>query len=274
MSGLVQYNSQRDSLRAMLIDDVKGIDALIPREVRRAGLTANRLCAIVLDATLRDPKILDCIPATIVRCVRTSAELGLEIGSPLGEAYIVPFKTKTQAVVATFVAGYKGLIKLAVGSPDIRNVEARLVYASDEFDYDYGTSPHIRHRPRPGDRRDDAVIAAYSVAFFAGAKATPGACQFEVMERDELNKIRARSKAKNGPWSTDTAAMFRKCPVRKLANTLDLSSLGRMKRAIERDEEPQWVKPVGLADLTSTSAATDGTEGAADGEVLEGEIVS
>lgn len=253
----------------MLISEHKEIGALIPREIRRAGLDATRLCSIILDATLRTPEILDCIPATIIRCVRTSAELGLEIGSPLGEAYAVPFRSKKGPLIATFVAGYKGLIKLAVGSPEIRNIEARLVWRGDEFDYNYGTNPRVHHKPVPsqGPRDPRDVLAAYSVAYFAGAKAADGACQFEVMERPDLDEIRARSKATNGPWKTDAPAMFRKCPVRRLANTLDLSSLGRMKRALEADEDDRHVRPAGLQDIGSDAAART------EEEIQEGELV-
>lgn len=255
MSAIVNYRERRDELSKSLVNAQKRMDAVIPMRARELGLSGVRLSAIVLDATLRDPSLLACDLSSIVRCVVTSAELGLEIGSPLGEAYIVPYKGR-----ATFIAGYKGLVKLALQTPSLAKLESRVVYADDEFAYRYGTDPQIEHQPGKGSRVDPKlVVAAYAIAF-----QRDGNTQFEVMERDELDRIRAKSRAAKGPWISDTIAMYRKCPIRKLANYIELSPLAR--DAFAKDEEPKYVMPAAVVEAGDVAVE-------AEAEAIDAELV-
>jgi recombination protein RecT len=207
------------------------LGAIIPAAM---GMTPSRAIAVVLDAVVRQPELLDCTRASIVRAVLQAAEVGLELGSPLGEAYLVPFRNwkRGNQQEAQFVAGYKGLIRLMLMSPEVSHVDARIVREADVFDYDYGTSPQIKHRPGVGDiRQRGDVVAAYAIVHHVG-----GGFQFDVMDRAELDLIRASAKATkpSAPWNAHTDEMFRKCPVRRLAKYVRLSPLGR--RCVELDE--------------------------------------
>lgn len=196
------------------------------------GLTPSRCIGVVLDAVVRNPALLKCTPASIVRATLQAAEVGLELGSPLGEAYLVPFWSKAVGgEEAQFMAGYKGLIKLMCMGEGVSHVDARLVRQNDAFDYDYGTSPKITHRPGIGDGRQRGdIVAAYAIVHYRDK-----GFQFDVMDRGELDKIRAGAKAREySPWNQHTDEMFRKCPVRRLAKYARLSPLG--KRCVELDE--------------------------------------
>lgn len=198
------------------------------------GMTPSRAIAVVLDAVVRQPELLDCTRASIVRAVLQAAEVGLELGSPLGEAYLVPFRNwkRGNQQEAQFVAGYKGFIKLMLMSPEVSHVDARLVREADVFDYDYGTSPQIKHRPGIGDIRQRGDVAyAYAITHYKS-----GRFQFDVMDRAELDRIRESAKAtgKASPWNAHTDEMFRKCPVRRLSKYSALSPLA--KRCVELDE--------------------------------------
>lgn len=196
------------------------------------GLTPSRCIGVVLDAVVRTPALLKCTPASIVRATLQAAEVGLELGSPLGEAYLVPFWSRqANSEEAQFMAGYKGLIKLMCMAEQVSHIDARLVRQNDVFDYDYGTSPKIVHRPGIGDGRQRGdIIAAYAIIHYRDKL-----FQFDVMDRGELDKIRAGAKAKEySPWNQHTDEMFRKCPVRRLSKYARLSPLA--KRCVELDD--------------------------------------
>lgn len=196
------------------------------------GLTPSRAIAVVLDAVTREPSLLECEPRSIVRSCLQATEVGLELGSPLGEAYLVPFRNwkKGNRKEAQFIAGYKGLIKLVTLNERVELVEARLVREGDAFDYRLGTDAAIDHKPGKGTIRNRGIVThAYALVRY-----TSGRVQFDVMDRDELDRIRARAKAGDkSPWSTDTDEMFRKCPVRRLTKYLRLSPLAA--RAVDFD---------------------------------------
>lgn len=195
-------------------------------------MTADRLVKIALVAASRSPELAKCSPESILRSVMQGAEIGLEAGGLLGEAYLVPFfNKKTGRMEAQMIPGYKGLIKLARQSGQIASIEAHVVRERDQFTLTYGLDAKLSHVPcLKGD--PGPVVAAYAIARFKD-----GGYQVEVMTRAELDAIKARSKSSDrGPWVTDEAEMQRKTVVRRLCKYLPLSPELALARAIEADE--------------------------------------
>lgn len=202
---------QKD-LKNLFEANKSAIMAVLPKHV-----TADRLMKIALSTTSKDAKLLACAPKSLFRCVVEAASLGLEPGGVLGEAYLVPFKGD-----ATLVIGYRGLIKLARQSGEIKSIRARVVYKGEEFQVNLGLHEDIVHKPIIGgvERTDADIVAVYAIAEFVD-----GDPQFEVMDKDQIDKIRARSASANsGPWVTDYAEMARKTVIRRLAKVLPLSA--------------------------------------------------
>lgn len=192
-------------------------------------LTPERLVKIALSAAARTPEILACSPESILRAVMQGAELGLEVGGLLGDAYFVPFKNKTTGrTEAQLIPGYRGLIKLARNSGQITSIEAHVVRENDTFDLSYGLDARLHHSPcLKGDPGD--VVAAYAIARFKD-----GGHQWEVMTRAELDAIKNRSQAAtSGPWVTDEAEMQKKTVIRRLCKYLPLSA--ELAKAVELD---------------------------------------
>jgi recombination protein RecT len=212
--------------------------AVIPPAM--AGLTPSRAIAVLLDACSRTPSLLDCDPKTLVRACVQAAEMGLELGSPLGEAYLVPFwSSRKQVKEAQCIPGYRGLIKLMSLDPAVSYVAAELVRQNDAFDYSLGTNPRIEHKPGSGDIRNRGdVTHAYAVIHYRHG----GVPSFTVMDRAELDALeidgKKKDKFKSGPWWGHTDEMRRKCPIRRLAKTarVSLHDPSLLSRAIEADE--------------------------------------
>lgn len=224
-TALASLRDRHLAVRNQLEAARKRLEAIIPVAT---GLTPSRAIAVCLDALSRQPKLLECDPRTIVRSVIHASEIGLELGSPLGEAFIVPFKAR-----ATMMVGYRGFVKLIRGAPKVTGIKAVLVRERDEFFVDEGENK-IVHKLASGTVRNRGKIThAYSRVFYDN-----GFSQFEVMDIDELDKIKTESLRRAGsrptPWKTHEEEMYKKCPVRRQAKYLDLSPLGR--RASELDD--------------------------------------
>jgi recombination protein RecT len=181
-------------------------------------MDADRLARIALTEIRRNPKLMECSPESLLGAVMLSAQLGLEPG-PLGHCYLVPYRnTKLGTTEVQFIPGYKGLIDLAYRSGRLDSIEAREVCERDEFEFEYGLTPKLYHKPcMDGDR--GKPIAFYGVAHLKG-----GGYYFLVISLSDIDDHRRRSKSPdNGPWKTDYMAMARKTVIRAMAPYLPLS---------------------------------------------------
>lgn len=213
-------------------------------EIQRAlpkHLDADRLTRIAMTTIRQTPKLLDCNIQSLLAAVMQSAQLGLE-PNILGQAYIIPYGKEAQ-----FVIGYRGMIDLARRSGHIESIYAHPVYDQDEFDYEYGLDPKLRHKPAIGDRGQ--FIGAYGVAKFKD-----GGYHFEFMPKAQIDERRKRSKASgNGPWVTDYEEMACKTVIRHMFKYLPIS-IELMKQVEHTDET---VKHEIMPDMTESPDVID-----------------
>jgi recombination protein RecT len=171
-------------------------------------LTPDRFTRVALTALTRVPKLAECTPESVMKCMMTCSELGIE---PDGRrAHLIPFKNE-----CTLILDYKGLVELAKRSGDVSSIYAQIVCENDEFTYDTGQVHHtIDFRKERGP-----MYAAYSIITFKD-----GGKHSEVMTRREIDGIRSRSKAaNNGPWVTDYNEMAKKTVFRRASKWITLS---------------------------------------------------
>ena len=185
-----------------------------------AHVLPDRFARAVMTLVNKVPKLAECSLRSFHQAMMDCASLGLMPG-PLGYAYVLPFEDrKANEIKAQFIPGYRGLIDCARRSGEIRSVRAFVVHKADEFVYELGLHPDLKHRPNLEASDRGEITYAYAVADMV-ADAPP---LWEVMSRQELDGIRARSKAKNfGPWVTDYSEMCKKTVIRRLAKTLPMS---------------------------------------------------
>ena len=132
----------------------------------------------------------------------TAAQLGLEPNTPLGQAYLIPFKNykKGGILECEFQLGYKGMIDLANRSGEIKVIDAHVVYENDDFECEFGLDPKLSHKPAFGDRGKPMWV-------YALYKTTNDGFAFEVMSVEEaLAHGEKYSKAFNksaSPWQTE-----------------------------------------------------------------------
>lgn len=198
------------------------------QSVAAQTVTPEKMVRLVCAATLRQPDLAACTPLSILNAMMSAATYDLGVCDGSNEGYLVPYNCKVKdsqgkerwEKQAQFIPGYQGLVKKAIESGKIRNIEARVVHAKDAFDYELGITPTIKHRPHLGADRGE-IIAVYAVAFLVD-----GSTQFEVMAKDEIDAIKNRGKEKKfSPWESDYSEMARKTVVRRLYKYLPKSKV-------------------------------------------------
>lgn len=208
-------------------------------------LSPERLTRIVMTECRKNPALLACNPESFFGAVMQCAQLGLEPGSAMGHCYLLPYgngKDKTGRSNAQLIIGYRGMIDLARRSGQIISINAYEVHEADEFHYELGLHPDIRHIPSSNADRGP-VTYVYGVAQLKG-----GGIQFEVMSRAEIEAVRASSKAKNGPWFTHWTEMAKKTVVRRLFKYLPVSI--ETASALEAEETEKVVSVDDVAAIT------------------------
>lgn len=182
-------------------------------------LTVDRLLRVAMTSIQRNPKLLECTQESLLACVMTCAQLGLEPDQFLGQAYLVPFKNNKKGVMeCQLIPGYRGYIALARRSGEVQTVSSQVVYEKDHFDFVYGIDDKLEHRPNlNGDR--GKPIGAYAIF-----KYKDGGYSFDFMPEAEIQKVRERSKSKDdGPWVTDTDEMRKKTVIKRHSKLAPMS---------------------------------------------------
>lgn len=175
-------------------------------------MTPERFTRIALSAVSNTPKLGNCTPQSFLGAMMNAAQLGLEPNTPLGQAYLIPFENRKKGITeCQFQIGYKGLIDLAYRSGEVKMIDAQTVYENDEFEYELGIDPVLKHKPARTNRGNP-------IYFYATFKLTNGGQGFQVMSIEDVQE-HAKKYSKtynNGPWQTNFEEMAKKTVLKKL----------------------------------------------------------
>lgn len=221
------------------------------RQVATKYLTADRAVKLLGVQMMKTPKLAECVPSTILEGVMLSAQLGLEIGGPLGLFYLVPRQISVKEgtdwkkkMVAVPQIGYRGMIQILWRSGVVKHVDAVAVYKGDRFEVTQGSSPRIIHVPNiNADELTDRDITHV----YATIEYTNGGKQFRWMSRKQVERVRDRfsasydkDKPDKGVWGEHFGAMALKTVVFRLAKfspvTQQNQSAVEVATSIENDD--------------------------------------
>lgn len=219
-------------------------------------VSSERFQRVALTAFSSNPKLQQCNPTSFLAAMMTSAQLGLEPNTPLGQAYLIPYGTSCQ-----FQIGYKGLLELAQRSGKFKTIYAHTVYSNDEFDLAYGLEQTLVHKPNFSDRGE-------AIGYYAVYKLTNDGNAFVYMTKDEVLKF-AKEKSKtfgSGPWQTDFDAMAKKTVIKQLLKYAPISI--EIQKALVQDEtsksrverEMDLVEDDEVIDITTTDINVESEE--------------
>lgn len=221
----VQEDNQ---IKNLLKNNIQAIKSVLPKH-----LTPERAMRIAYTSLVKNPMLARCSQVSLMNAIIESSMLGLELGGPLGQASLIPFKNgKTGGYEATLVVEYKGMITLANNTGNVKEISAHPVFEKDEFRFNYGLNPDLYHIPShsvdPGK-----LINAYAIIKYIN-----GGVDFEVVGEKTAMEAKDRSAAKfkkDSPWNKkeDEPAMWVKTAIRRLMNRVPKSADIRQKMDAE-----------------------------------------
>lgn len=192
-------------------------------------ITPERFTRMVTTALSNNRQLLKCSPKSFIGAMMTAAQLGMEPNTPLGQAYLIPYRNHGE-LECQFQIGYKGLLDLAYRSGEVTIVQAHTVYANDEFEYSFGLSPTLHHVPAKTDRGEP-------VFYYAVFQTKSGGYGFEVMSVEDVRQHAIKySKAyssSSSPWKTNFDEMAKKTVLKRCLKYAPLKS--DFARAVAQD---------------------------------------
>jgi recombination protein RecT len=183
------------------------------RNALPAHIPYERFRRVALRAVQKNPDLLKADRASVINACIDAANDGL---LPDGrEGAMVMFGPKAQWMPMTF-----GILKKIRNSGGLKSIMAHVVYEGDAFRYwvDEG-GEHVLYEA--SDAPDKTTVRRV----FAMAITTDGGVYIEVMDKEDIEKVRAVSKAKNnGPWVSWWEEMAKKTVIRRLSKRLPMST--------------------------------------------------
>lgn len=231
------------------------IKALEP-EIKKAlpsVITPERFTRMALSALNNTPQLAECTQMSFLAALMNAAQLGLEPNTPLGQAYLIPYKNKNK-LECQFQLGYKGMIDLVYRNEQVQTIQAHSVYENDFFEYELGIEPKLVHKPAIKDR--GKIILFYSLF-----KLQNGGYGFEVMSKEDIDmhaqKYSKAFTSSYSPWKVNYEDMAKKTVIKKVLKFAPLKT--DFLRAMTSDES------------IKTEISVDMTE-VQNEEIIEGEF--
>jgi len=176
-------------------------------------IDVKRFVRIAQTAIIGNPAILNCDRRSIYQACIHAAQDGL---LPDGrEGAIVPFKDKAQ-----WLPMIAGILKKIRNSGELISITAQIVKERDQFRYWVDSDgEHLNHEPLTfGD--GGKVIGVYALA-----KTRDGGLYIDTMGVEDVEKVRAVSRAKNAmAWTQWWDEMAKKTVLRRLSKRLPVST--------------------------------------------------
>ena len=168
-----------------IADMIKAMEPEIKKALPQV-ITPERFTRMALSALNTTPKLAECSQMSFLGALMNAAQLGLEPNTPLGQAYLIPYKNKGR-LECQFQIGYKGLIDMVYRNENIQTVQAQCVYENDDFQYELGLDPKLVHKPALKDREDiDNHARRFSQSF--GSSYSPWKTNYEEMAKKTVIK--------------------------------------------------------------------------------------
>lgn len=226
------------ALTRILRDNRDQLSAALP-----STITPERFARISVTALTTNPTLQSCTMISICNSIMCAAQLGLELNTPLGHGWLIPYKG-----ICTFQPGYRGLIDLAYRGGSIKDIEAHLVYDSDYFELEYGDEPKLKHRPCLRTDRGE-WYGAYSFIRMSDAGTS-----YLWMPREDIEAVRNKSSQswrgdkERSPWAMWPEAMRLKTVLKPHLKTKRLSALTETAIGLDDQAEAFAVLPVKTED--------------------------
>jgi recombination protein RecT len=207
-------------------------------------IAIDRFLQAVHFEIIANPTLAQCDTASKIRAIDESARLGIEVGGPLAQGYLIPYNENRfvdgqwqKVMTAHFQLGYRGLIMLARRSNTIKTISAEVVYDNDVFEVELGLVRKITHKIDIRKERGEPI------GYYCIVELTNGGVQFGVMSkkdvenhRDKFSKAHKQKKENElSVWDKYFDAMALKTVIIKTLKLCPISV--EALEAVQREEQ-------------------------------------
>ena len=179
----------------------------------------NREAGFAIQILTNNPYLMKCDANSVKDAIVNVPLTGITLNPALKYAYLVPRKVKGDLKCILDIS-YMGMIKILTDAGAVKNVDAGVIYSNDKYDFRRGSDPYFKHQPALANEGEK--VGAYAIAFLRD-----GGFQFEILGREEIEKIRATSESykneegrKYSPWETWEDEMWKKSVLKRLFKLL------------------------------------------------------
>jgi recombination protein RecT len=248
---LITQHQHTNTLRALMKANTEAMLRMAPRSTGDPA----RLLRIAFNTVAYDDKLSECLTtmpgkASILGGIMEALKLGITLGGPMQEGWLIPFKNQGTPM-AQLIVGYQGYRNIIDRGGSVISMQPRAVHVADfeagHFDYDLGDNPRIHFRPQhPQPEKKEDLYCVFMVAHLRR-----GGKQIDLMFIPEIESHRLKSRAReSGPWKDYYVPMAMKTIVRKMSKYLPKSN-ELLARALDLDNkadsgEPQDFEMEGL----------------------------
>lgn len=229
--------SQFQQTMDMYKNDLK---SLVPEgmDVQKA---VSRMIRIIVGAVNQNDYLRNCDQNSLIVAASKALQLGLEVNTTLGQAYIIPYKGQAQ-----FQIGYQGMLNLAYRTGIYLRISAHTVYEDDEFDYELGSKMEIFHKPSKKFKKNRRATHYYAIY-----KTVNGGERFEVMSKEEMDEHRDKYAKSSSIWDSHPNAQGEKTVLKRLMKTAPKSV--KLSAQLSADETSSKDLKDAAIDIPSTN---------------------
>lgn len=215
-------------------------------------VTPERFTRMALSALNTTPKLRECTRMSFLAALMNAAQLGLEPNTSLGQAYLIPYNNKG-TLECQFQIGYKGMIDLVYRNETVQTIQAHCVYKNDEFDYELGLEPKLKHKPALEERGELMVV-------YAMFRLQNGGCGFEVMSKADIdayaNRYSQSINSDYSPWRSNYEEMAKKTVIKQVLKYAPLKT--DFMRAMAVDNAVQNEISIDMSEIRKVQDVIDG----------------
>lgn len=227
-------NKQLSPMQKMtkaMTDRASQFSAVLPSHI-----SPDQFQRVATTAIQNAPELLEADQKSLLNSLMKSAQDGLLPDGREGALVVYNTNIAKQGQPPNWIKQVQwmpmigGILKKIRQSGQVKFITARVVYDADEFDFWIDeTGEHLKHRPSFKNRGDVQLV-------YAMATANDGTLYVEVLNVDDVEKIRQSSKSSNSPaWKNWWNGMAEAKTLRKLSKRLPLSN--ELMTVIQRDDE-------------------------------------
>ncbi len=240
----IQLSGAKQKLTDMFVS--AGIEAILPSHI-----SMDQFVQVAAIAYMKEPKLQEATKETVMMAFSECAKDGL---IPNGkEAFINCYRKNKgtrqkphYVMIAEYQPMIEGVLKRARNSGLVDFIDVGIVYKEETFEHWTGIEgKHFKHIPRYDiDRSIENIHLFYGIA-----KLSSGEVKVEVMSRDDVDRVRDISLAKNsGPWGSWYDRMGLKAVGHRLCRQLPKGS--ELVAMLEKGDEKDFNNEI---DITPTA---------------------